>query len=67
MAISLDDLLEGSNLLGDFGVLQAGSTSLCHLQLALVEGLSLHFPLGLKGSNNVLVLPPDLNTNWLTK
>jgi len=60
MAISLDDLLEGSDLLGHLGVLQARGTSLCNLQLALVESLSLNLPLGLEGSNDVLVLPADL-------
>jgi len=60
MSVRLDDLLEGSDLLGDLGVLEAGGASLSHLQLALVEGLTLHLPLGLKSGNDVLVLPPHL-------
>merc|ERR1719328_946409 len=60
MSIGLDNFLEGSNLLGDLGVLHAGGPSLGNLELALVEGLALHLPLGLKCGHNVLVLPADL-------
>merc|ERR1712130_620141 len=60
MAITLDDFLEGSNLLGNLGVLHAGGSGLGHLQLALVEGFALHLPLCLESSHNVLVLPANL-------
>ena len=60
VSIGLDNFLEGSDLLGDLGVLHAGSPGLGHLQLALVESLSLHLPLDLKSGNNVLVLPANL-------
>jgi len=60
MSIGLDNFLEGSNLLGDLGVLHAGGPGLGNLELALVEGLALHLPLGLKRGHDVLVLPADL-------
>merc|ERR1719447_1096003 len=60
VSIGLDHFLEGSNLLGNLGVLHAGSPGLGDLQLALVESLALHLPLSLKSSNNVLVLPANL-------
>ena len=60
MSIGLDNFLEGSNLLGDLGVLHAGGPGLGNLQLALVEGLALHLPLSLKSSDDVLVLPANL-------
>merc|ERR1712007_419124 len=60
MSIGLDNFLEGSNLLGDLGVLHAGGPGLGNLELALVEGLTLHLPLGLKRGHDVLVLPADL-------
>jgi len=60
MSIGLDNFLEGSNLLGDLGVLHARGPGLGNLELALVEGLALHLPLGLKCGHNVLVLPADL-------
>ena len=60
MAITLDDFLEGSNLLGNLGVLHAGGSGLGHLQLALVEGFALHLPLCLESCHNVLVLPANL-------
>merc|ERR1719295_1117523 len=60
VSIGLDHFLEGSNLLGNLGVLHAGSPGLGNLQLALVESLALHLPLSLKSSNNVLVLPANL-------
>jgi len=60
MAVSLNDLLEGSNLFGDLGVLKTCGTSLGNLQLSLVEGFSLNLPLGFKGSNDILVLPANL-------
>ena len=60
VSIGLDHFLEGSNLLGNLGVLHAGSPGLGHLQLALVESLALHLPLSLKSGNNVLVLPANL-------
>ena len=60
MAVRLDDLLVGGDLLGHLGVLHAGGAGLDHLDLALVEGLALHLPLGLQGGDDVLVLPADL-------
>ena len=60
MSIGLDNFLEGSDLLRNLGILHAGSPGLGHLQLALVESLTLHLPLDLKGGNNVLVLPANL-------
>ena len=60
MSIGLDNFLEGSNLLGDLGVLHAGGPGLGNLELALVEGLALHLPLSLKSSDDVLVLPANL-------
>ena len=60
MSIGLDNFLEGSNLLGDLGVLHAGGPGLGNLELALVEGLALNLPLGLKRGHDVLVLPADL-------
>merc|ERR1719206_129589 len=49
MSIGLDNFLEGSNLLGDLGVLHARGPGLGNLELALVEGLALHLPLGRLG------------------
>ena len=60
VAVRLDDLLVGGDLLGHLGILHAGGAGLGHLQLALVEGLALHLPLGLQGGDDVLVLPADL-------
>ena len=60
MAVQLNDLLVGGDLLGHLGVLHAGGACLCHLELPLVEGLALHLPLGLQGRHDVLVLPADL-------
>ena len=60
MSVGLDDLLVGSDSLRDLGVLDKGSLGLGNLNLRLVKSFSLHLPLGLKGGNNVLVLPADL-------
>jgi hypothetical protein len=60
IAEGLDDLLVGSNPLGNLGILEDGRLGLGHLQLSLVEGLTLHLPLGLQSGHNVLVLPADL-------
>ena len=60
MAVGLDDGLEGRDGLGHLLVLHAGLAGLGHLELALVEGLALHLPLGLQGGHDILVLPPDL-------
>merc|ERR1712217_788397 len=57
MSVGLDDLLVGSDSLCDLGVLDKGSLGLGNLNLRLVKSFSLHLPLGLKGGNNVLVLP----------
>ncbi len=61
VAERLDDLLVCGNPLGNLGVLENGGLGLGHLQLALVEGLTLHLPLGLQGGHNVLVLPANLS------
>ncbi len=61
VAERLDDLLVCGNPLGDLGVLENGGLGLGHLQLALVEGLTLYLPLGLQGGHNVLVLPANLS------
>ena len=60
MSIGLNHFLEGSNLLGDLGVLHAGGPGLGDLQLALVESLTLDLPLRLKCGNDILVLPANL-------
>jgi hypothetical protein len=63
VAEGLDDLLVDSDPLGDLGILEDGLLGLGHLQLALVEGLALHLPLGLQSGHDVLILPANLNTN----
>jgi hypothetical protein len=63
VAEGLDDLLMDSDPLGDLGILEDGLLGLGHLQLALVEGLTLHLPLGLQSGHDVLVLPAHLDTN----
>ncbi len=63
VAEGLDHFLVDSDPLGDLGILEDGLLGLGHLQLALVEGLALHLPLGLQSGNDVLVLPAHLNTN----
>ena len=60
MSIGLDNFLERRDLLGNLGILHAGGPGLGDLQLALVEGLALHLPLSLKSSDDVLVLPANL-------
>ena len=60
MAQSLNGGLEGSDLLDDLGVLEDLCLGLVDLLLSLVEGLALDLPLGLKGLDDVLVLPSDL-------
>ena len=65
MAVRLDDLLVGGDLLGHLGVLHAGGAGLGNLDLALVEGLALHLPLGLQGGDDVLVLPANLEEEEL--
>ena len=61
MAVRFDDLLVGSDLLDNLGILHAVGSGLCNLQLAFVESFSLHLPLCLQGCHNVLVLPTDLH------
>ena len=65
MSIRLNDLLVRSDGLGNLSVLQAGVPGLGNLQLAFVESSSLNLPLNLEGSDNVLVLPPDLKHKML--
>ena len=60
MAQSLNGGLEGSDLLDDLGVLEDLCLGLVDLLLSLVEGLALDLSLGLKGLDDVLVLPSDL-------
>ena len=60
MAVRLDDLLLGGDLLGHLSVLHAGGAGLGHLDLVLVEGLALHLPLSLQGGYNVLVSSANL-------
>ncbi len=62
VAEGLDDLLVDSDPLGNLGILEDGLLGLGHLQLALVEGLALHLPLGLQSGHDVLILPANLNT-----
>ena len=63
VAEGLDHFLVDSDPLGDLGILEDGLLGLGHLQLALVEGLALHLPLGLQSGHDVLVLPANLYTN----
>ena len=60
MSIGFNDFLIRSNSLGNLGVLQDGSLGLSNLRLCFVECFTLHLPLGFQGSNNVLVLPANL-------
>ena len=61
MSIRLNDLLIRSNALGDLCILHDSVLRFRNLNLGFVERLALYLPLGLQGSNNVLILPTDLN------
>ena len=62
VSIGFNDLLVGSDLLGNLGVLENIGLGLGDLSLGLVESFSLDLPLGFQSSNDVLVLPANLKT-----